>query len=44
MKIVATLTEPHSIQRYLTGVGLPARAPPIAPPRPHPQDKLDFAA
>ena len=26
------------------GVGLPSRAPPIAPARPHPQDELDFAA
>ena len=44
MKIVATLTDPRSIQCYLEGVGLPARAPPIAPARPDPQHEFDFAA
>ncbi len=44
MKGVAALTEPRSIARYLEGVGLPSRAPPIAPARPHPQPELDFAA
>ena len=44
MKIIAALTEPRSIQCYLEGVGLPSRAPPIAPARPHPQPELDFAA
>ena len=44
MNIVAALTEPRSIARYLEGVGLPSRAPPIAPARPHPQPELDFAA
>ena len=44
MKIVAALTEPRSIQRYLEGVGLPSRAPPITPARPQPQSELDFAA
>ena len=44
MKIVAALTDPRSIQCYLEGVGLPSRAPPIAPARPDPQDELDFAA
>ena len=44
MKVVAALTEPLSIVRYLEGVGLPSRAPPIAPARPHPQPELDFAA
>ena len=29
---------------HLEGVGLPPRAPPIAPARPHPQPELDFAA
>ncbi len=27
---------------YLDGVGLPARAPPIAPARPHPQQQFDM--
>jgi hypothetical protein len=33
MRIIAALTEPRSIVRYLEGVGLPSRAPPIAPAR-----------
>ena len=44
MKIVAALTEPRSIRRYLEGVGLPSRAPPIAPARPDPQSEFDYAA
>ena len=44
MKIVAALTEPRSIERYLEGVGLPSRAPPIAPARLHPQPEFDYAA
>ena len=44
MKVIAALTEPRSIQRYLEGVGLPSRAPPIAPARPHPQHEFDYAA
>ena len=41
MRIIAALTEPRSIQRYLEGVGLPSRAPPIAPARPHPQHEFE---
>ena len=41
MKIIAALTEPASIQAYLDGVGLPARPPPIAPPRPAQQPELE---
>ena len=46
MKIVAAVTDSCSIRRYLEGVGLPARAPPIAPARPQRQQELDlqFAA
>ena len=44
MKIIAALTEPRSIQRYLEGVGLPSRAPPIAPACPDPQHEFDYAA
>jgi len=44
MKIVAALTDPGSIHRYLEGVGLPSRAPPIALARPHPQHEFDYAA
>ena len=44
MKIIAALTDSRSIQAYLEGAGLPSRAPPIAPARPHPQHELDYAA
>ena len=44
MKIIAPLTEPRSIHRYLEGVGLPSRAPPIAPACPDPQHEFDYAA
>ncbi len=40
MKIVAAVTDARSIRRYLEGVGLPARAPPIAPARPRRQQEL----
>lgn len=40
LKIIAALTDPASIRTYLQGVGLPAWAPPRAPPQP----LLDFAA
>jgi len=42
MQSVAALTDPDSIRTYLIGVGLPAEPPPIAPPRPPPQQELDF--
>ncbi len=42
VKIVAAVTDTGSIRKYLEGVGLPARAPPIAPPRPHPQHEFDL--
>jgi hypothetical protein len=41
MRLVAALTAPASIRAYLEAVGLPARPPPIAPPRASPQHKLD---
>lgn len=44
MRIIAALTEPRSIVRYLEGVGLPSRVPPIAPARANPLSELDFAA
>ena len=44
MKIVAALTEPRSVQAYLEGVGLPSRAPPIAPARSDPQHQFDYVA
>ncbi len=36
------VSDPHSIRTYLEGVGLSARAPPIAPARPHPQHEFDM--
>ena len=33
MKILAALIKPGSVRAYLDGVGLPSRAPPIAPSR-----------
>ena len=44
MKIIAALTDAHSIRTYLEGVGLPARAPPVAPARPDLQHEFDYAA
>ncbi len=41
MNIIAALTEPSSIRKYLEGVGLSARAPPIAKARPQPQQEFD---
>ena len=40
MKVIAALTQPAAIQAFLTAVGLPARAPPIAPP--HLDRQLEF--
>jgi hypothetical protein len=42
MKIVAAVTDPASVRRYLKGVGLPADPPLIAPARASPQIELDF--
>ena len=43
IKIIAALTEAHSIRTYLEGVGLPARPPPVAPARPDPQQAFAYA-
>ncbi|MCP4602379.1 MAG: hypothetical protein GY847_18000 [Proteobacteria bacterium] len=40
MRIVAAVTDPASIRRYLEGTGLPSEIPEIKPARPPPQ--LDF--
>ena len=42
--VALALTDPDSIRTYLTGVGLPAQPPVIAPARPPPQPELEFAA
>ena len=44
MKIIAALTDGASVRRYLAGVGLPSRAPPIAPARIDRQLEFDDAA
>jgi len=42
MRFVAALTDADSIRDYLTGVGLPADPPTIAPARPPPQQEIEF--
>ena len=42
MKVVAALTDPASIQRYLKGTGHSATIPEIAPARAPPQKELNF--
>ena len=44
MRLVAALTDQHSIRDYLTGVGLPADPPVIAPAWPPPQEEMEFFA
>ena len=44
MRLIAALTDPDSIRTYLTGVGLAAEPPVIAPARPPPQRELDLVA
>ena len=43
LKIVAALTDPVSVRRYLEGVGLPSRAPPLSPAQQGRQLELDAA-
>ena len=42
MRILAFLTEPDSIRRYLDGIGLPSEPPSIAPARSPPQADFGF--
>ncbi len=44
LRLIAALTDPASVRRYLSGVGLPCQPPPLTPPRPPPQTEWDFAA
>jgi hypothetical protein len=44
LRLVAALTDPGSIGTYLTGVGLAADPPAMAPARPPPQRELDLVA
>jgi hypothetical protein len=42
MRIVAAVTDPASIKRYLDGVGLPSEIPEIRPARPPPQTEFEY--
>ena len=44
MRLIAAQTDPDSIRTYLTGVGLPAEPPIIAPARPPSPRELDLVA
>ena len=42
LRLVAVLSDPASIRRYLSGVGLAAEPPAMAAARPPPQRELDL--
>lgn len=42
MRIIAAITDPVSIKRYLDGVGLPSEIPEIKPARPPPQLEFQY--
>jgi len=42
MKIVAAVTDPASVRRYLEGTGQASEPPTLAPARAPPQQELDF--
>jgi hypothetical protein len=42
MKVVAVITDPLSIRRYLEGTGQSAAIPEIAPARAPPQEEFDY--
>ena len=42
LRIVATITQPEAIRAILECVGLPARAPPLAPARELEQREFEF--
>ena len=44
LHLTAALTDPASVRRYLSGVGLPSQRPPLKLQRPSPQAEWDFAA
>ncbi len=44
LRIIAALTDPASIRCHLTGIGLSARPPALAPARTPPQPPFEFAA
>ena len=44
LRLIAALTDPVSVRRYLQGVDLPTEPPPLLPHRASPQQAWDFAA
>jgi len=42
MRIIAFITDPASVRRYLQSEGLEAEAPAIAPARPPPQIEFEY--
>ena len=42
MRVVAAITDPASVKRYLDGVGLPSEIPEIKPARPPPQLEFEY--
>jgi len=42
MKVVAAVTDPASIHRYLEGTGQSAKIPSLAPARAPPQKEFDY--
>jgi len=44
LRLVAALTDPDSMNTYLTGVGIATQPPAVAPARPPPQRALDLMA
>jgi hypothetical protein len=42
MRVIAAITDPASIKRYLDGVGLHAEIPQIKPARPPPQLEFEY--
>jgi hypothetical protein len=42
MRIIAFITDPASVQRYLKGENLPTEPPPIAPARSPPQLEFEY--
>ena len=44
MKVIAPIMDPQVVRKILTCIGLPARAPPLAPAREREQVELGFEA
>ncbi len=43
LRVLAAIQSPEAIRKILDCVGLPSRAPPIAPPAPDPDPQLEWA-